>query len=212
MNLWTWEQACAWAVWRDDAYVARVGPGGGTDRVLTDDEIRASAQVEGQTGPTTVQRLLDDRRQRRRHVLLFDHPSSSPHRGPQSEVEKPVVGSVREFRLAVQSGRLLQNEDGYFDEARVRKVFPPVGEASAHVSRAKRAWYEPHLIRFLKPRLGTYAELPGRSIWAGFVEWHAKNKIAGHLPTDRRAAIRLAERIRDQLIAREKGSRGIARV
>jgi hypothetical protein len=38
----------------------------------------------------------------------------------------PVPGSVRGFELAVEQGRLLPNEDGYFDAAEVRTLFPAV--------------------------------------------------------------------------------------
>ena len=39
----------------------------------------------------------------------------------------PVIGSERDFKLAVQGGKLLPDEDGWFDKAKVREMFPAVG-------------------------------------------------------------------------------------
>lgn len=117
---WTRDQACAWVIWRDDAHVAQVGPGGNTK----------------------LGTLQDYRRGIHR---FYDHPSSREARERRSETAmnklrrerqelaaKPVVGSERDFHLAVQSGKLSPDEDGWFHKAKVLEVFPSVArEASA---------------------------------------------------------------------------------
>jgi hypothetical protein len=101
---WTEEQACAWAVWRDGEMVARAET-------------------------ATVQQLLDEQRTARRRALWYDdaYPLRALARNPNKPgPPRPVVGSVREFQLAVEQGRLLPNEEGLFDPPEVRTVFPPI--------------------------------------------------------------------------------------
>jgi hypothetical protein len=69
----------------------------------------------------------------------------------------------------------------------------------------KRGAYRPHLRTYLRNvrqnRGEAFATMSGAELWAGYVQWHQKNRANIPLPKDRRAAERAAEAIRDELVA-----------
>lgn len=141
MTWWTYEQACAWCVWRDDKIVKQIA------------------------GGETVEHLLA-RRRRARHARFFygttvdqhaaqlgritadlaesglDADSASPEQKWEIAVaenwlrhardpiaERQIIGSRHEFGQAIEKGLLFPNEDGLFNVAKVKALLPPDGPA-----------------------------------------------------------------------------------
>jgi hypothetical protein len=70
---------------------------------------------------------------------------------------------------------------------------------------ARRGAYRPHLTTYLRSvrqnRGEAFATMSGAELWAGYVQWHQKNRTNIPLPKDPRAAERAAKAIRDEFVA-----------
>jgi hypothetical protein len=119
----TWQQACAWYLWRDRRMVQLVGP---TDN--DDDNM------------LTVERLLEDQRKARRPPLYRWPRTIRPIHGPGfvmfpsrpgkvygpefAEMFPPPTGSIEAFQRAVANGQVIESEFHMFDLAELMRLFP----------------------------------------------------------------------------------------
>ena len=75
----------------------------------------------------------------------------------------------------------------------------------------RRGAYRPHLRTYLRyaqqHRPALFASMSASELWAGFIHWAAKNRPNIPLPTEKRAAVRVTEAIRNEL-AREQHQTG----
>jgi hypothetical protein len=117
---WSWDQACAWVLFRNEALVERAGR-------------------------ESVIQWLDERETYLWRMRRFDHARSPIWPGPTPEYTKekreewlqaalnvpvpiyctlPVVGSREEWQAAIDDHRIFGNEDQRYDPDKVRGLFP----------------------------------------------------------------------------------------
>jgi hypothetical protein len=119
---WTWQQACAWAAWRDLSMVARVAPRDGDNDDTETVEALIAAQRSVQEKP---------RRQPWRTSFAARHPQS-PDPAPDLP---PIRGSIEEFQQTINDGLLIENEFHMFEPAVVQRLFP------ANPDPSERPWW-----------------------------------------------------------------------
>ena len=134
---WTWQQACAWVVWRDLTMVARVAPRdeGNGDAETVESLLAAQRAALRRSWRPTLQTL---------HPLTPDPAAGFP----------PIRGSIEEFQYPINVGLLRPNDDHLFDAEEVRRNFPMLPASSG------RRWLPiAHAIQILSERRECSANL-----------------------------------------------------
>jgi len=130
----SWQQACAWYIWRDLRVVSLVAPKDGYHDTLT------------------VESLLQDQKNARRPSRYRSPRTSRTVRGPGfvifpsragegygpsflAEMLPWPVGSIAEFERAVANGQVTESELHTVDPAEIMRVFPaPAGRIAAETA------------------------------------------------------------------------------
>jgi hypothetical protein len=130
----TWQQGCAWCIWRDDRIVQLVGPRGGDDDNLLTAERLIAEQEKSSRPPlykhprTIIRPVCGD------GFLMF--PSRSEAYGPGlAEMLPPSVGSIEAFQRAIADGRVTESSAHMFDLVELKSVFPKTTDSEPAADR-----------------------------------------------------------------------------